>query len=191
MPLGLGYTVEGQLTGHETFGGIQLQSYAPHPGRIPARDDSVDRECCLAAPAPVRRSRGASGSMGLAAGGRMVQKVYPDPHGIDVWNQASRVRVFVHILNSELWRDITGEAPPPTPVTARSYSNAGLPWFDLYDESAATLAPTGALAGVKSVKQMDEARSTLPLQDDDPVAVPAVKKLWKNGTAVGVDDGDW
>lgn len=192
MPLGLGYTVEGQLTGEETFGGIQLQSYAPHPGRIPARPDMVDLECSLSMPAAAPIRRGSSGSMGLAAGGRMVQKIYPDPHGIDVWNQGSRVRVFVHIVNSELWRDITGEAPPRTPVTARSYSKAGLPWFDLYDERAATIAPTGALASVKSVKEIDAAKSTLPLQDDDPVAVPAVKKLfWKHGGAVGVDDGDW
>ena len=109
-------------------------------------------------------------------------------YGIDVWNQLSRARVFVHIVNSELWRDITGEAPPVTPVTARSYSNAGLPWFDLYDESAVTIAPTGALAGVKSVKEIDATKSTLPLQDDEPVAVPAVKKLfWKH--QVAVDDG--
>ena len=133
-----------------------------------------------------------AGSMGLAAGGRMKQKIYPDPHGIDVWNQGSRVRVFVHIVNSELWRDITGEAPPSTPVTARSYSEAGLPWFDLYDESAATRTPSGALAGVKSVKEIDATKSTLPLQDDDPVAVPVVVKLpGKNKGAVAVNDGDW
>lgn len=192
MPLGLGYTVEGQLTGHETFGGIQLQSYAPHPGRIPARHGNEDLECCLSMPAAPVRRRGGAGSMGLAAGGRMKQKIYPDPHGIDVWNQGSRVRVFVHIVNSELWRDITGEAPPSTPVTARSYSEAGLPWFDLYDESAATLTPTGALAGVKSVKEIDATKSTLPLQDDDPVAVPVVVKLpGKTKGAVAVDDGDW
>ena len=100
--------------------------------------------------------------------------------------------MFVHIVNSELWRDITGEAAPPTPVTARSYSQAGLPWFALYDEHAATVSPTTALSGVKSVKQLDATKSTLPLQDDEPVATPNVKSLWwKHHGAVAVDDGDW
>ena len=191
MPLGLGYTVEGQVTGEERFGGIQLQCHAPLPGRVPSYCDLERCSPSLPACAPaLARSR--SGAMGLAAGGRMKQKIYPDRFGIDVWNQLARTRVFVHIANSELWRDITGEVAPPTPVTARSYSQAGLPWFDLYDERARTIDPTSALAGVKSVKELDADKSTLPLQDDAPVDVPIGKKLWwKQPGAVTVDDGDW
>src|SRR5689334_23587705 len=99
--------------------------------------------------------------MGLGAGGCMDQKIYPDPYGVDVWDQGAGARVYVHLVSSDLWREITGEAPPPTPVTARSYAEAGLPWFDLYDEAAPTLAPTSALAGVKSVKQIDQTKSAL------------------------------
>lgn len=201
MPLGLGYTVEGQLTGEEKHGGLQLQSYPAKPGRLPrqAYDDDVD--CCLGPPASFSAAmdceestaRRSSGQMGLAAGGRMDQKVYPDPYGVTTWDLGAGVRVFVHLVNSELWRDITGEAPPPTPVTARSYAEAGLPWFDLYDEAAPTISPTGKLAGVKSVKQIDQSKSTLPLQDDAPVSVKQVKKMWwkHHPGAVIVDDGDW
>jgi len=203
MPLGLGYTVEGQLTGEEQHGGIQLQSYPARPGRIPryeADDCDDELDCCVGAALCEGEvgmdrcaERSASGQMGLAAGGRMDQKIYPDPYGVDVWDQGASARVYVHLVNSELWREITGEAPPPTPVTARSYAEAGLPWFDLYDEAAPTLAPTAALAGVKSVKQIDQAKSALPLQDDAPVAVKQVKKLWwkHHPGAVIVDDGDW
>ena len=202
MPLGLGYTVEGQVTGEEKHGGLQLQSYPAKPGRIPASDEddcACDDEAgelamsmlCEAEASPVRRSRG--GAMGLAAGGKMKQKIYPDPFGLETWDTAARTRVFVHLVNSELWREITGEAPPPSPVTARSYAEAGLPWFELYDEGAATLAPTSTLSGVKSVKQLDASKSTLPLQDDAPIAAPKVKKLWwkHHPGAVVVDDGDW
>jgi hypothetical protein len=35
MPLGSGATVEGQLTGHESFGGIQLAVIAPKSDRLP------------------------------------------------------------------------------------------------------------------------------------------------------------
>jgi len=195
MPLGMGYTVEGQITGEEKHGGIQLQSYPAKPGRL-ARYEADDEDCCvgtaLCEEATELECR-ASGQMGLSAGGCMDQKIYPDQYGIDTWDLGAGARVFVHLVNSELWREITGEAPPPTPVTARSYAEAGLPWFDLYDEAAPTISPTSKLAGVKSVKQIDQAKSTLPLQDDAPVAVKKVKKLWwkHHPGAVIVDDGDW
>ena len=37
MPLGRGVTVEGQLTGTETVGGLQLLVAGPRPGRFPTR----------------------------------------------------------------------------------------------------------------------------------------------------------
>ena len=122
----------------------------------------------------------------------MVQKIYPDPHGIDAWDQTGRLRVFVHIVNSELWREITGEEPPASPVTAKSYARAGLPWFGLYDEDAASVEPPHSLAQVKSVKEMDREKSTLPLQDDGSVVVGATKKIAHAfGKLLGVSDGDW
>jgi len=201
MPLGLGYTVEGQVSGEERFGGIQLKVFEPRAGRFPDEPPAWRGEmyeCCApcapaaaAGPAPCRRSR-AAGSMGLAAGGRMKQKIYPDPHGIDTWDPARTSRVFVHIVNSELWREITGEPPPPSPVTAREYAAHGLPWFDLYDEGAPTCEPTDTLASVKSIKDLDTAKSTLPLQDDEPVSVGPIKKLWvKVAGRLGVRDGEW
>ena len=202
MPLGLGYTVEGQVTGEESVGGIQIKVYEPKPGRFPDADpygyDGAVTMCGMAAPMPCApaaapmRARSSAGSMGLAAGGRMKQKIYPDPHGIDTWDTTHTGRVFVHIVNSELWREITGEAPPPTPVTAREYAKHGLPWFDMYDEHAQTLDPTSTLANVKSVKDLDGDKSTLPLQDDEPVSVGPVKKiLLKMAKGLGVRDGEW
>src|SRR5205085_782636 len=117
-------------------------------------------------------------AMGIAAGGRMKQKIYPDPYGVDAWDLERRERVFVHVVNSELWREITGEPAPESPVTARSYAQAGLPWFELYDEGAATVDPAATLAKVKSVKQLDAEKSTLPLQDDEPVEIGHVKAIW-------------
>ena len=122
----------------------------------------------------------------------MKQKIYPDPHGIDTWDQSERTRVFVHIVNSELWREITGEEPPKTPVTAKSYAQAGLPWFGLYDEGAATIDPTETLKQVKSVKELDDEKFGVPLQDDAPVHVGPVKKLIHAALGkLGVTDGDW
>ncbi len=204
MPLGMGYTVEGQVTGEERFGGIQLEAIAPKPGRFAVRSrprsamgfgGPMPPPC--AAPAPAlggcpAPGRSSAGSMGLGAGGRMKQKIYPDAHGIDTWNTAERSRVYVHIVNSELWREITGEAPPTTPVTAREYEKHGLPWFDLYDEAAGTLPGTDTLKDVQSIKELDAEKSSLPLQDDDSVEPGSVKKLWHKALgAFGVRDGDW
>jgi hypothetical protein len=170
MPLGKGHTVEAQLTGKEEYGGVQLQAFAPKPGRIPR--DSFDACRAAEASCDFDDCEMSSAAMGLGGGGTMEQKVYPDPYGIDVWDPHASTRVYVHIVNSERWPQITGELPPPSPVTARSYIDAGLPWFALYDEHAQTIAPTAKLAGIKSIDQLN------------------VKKLpWKGGKLV--DDGEW
>jgi hypothetical protein len=146
MPLGMGYTVEGQVTGSERHGGLQIVCFAPKPGRLQDRSE-VAFAVCAAAPA--------SAEMGLAAGGRMRQHIYPDPHGVDTWDQDNYGRVFVHIVNSQLWREITGEPVPSTPVDVRAYIEAGLPWFDLYDDGLGDIAPSEILANVKSISQLD------------------------------------
>jgi hypothetical protein len=191
MPLGMGYTVEGQVTGDESVGGLQLKVFEPKPGRFADEPPHVMRECAAfgapPAPACARRSGGA---MGLAAGGRMKQSIYPDPHGVSTWDASETSRVFVHIVNTELWREITGERPPETPVTAKEYARAGLPWFELYDEAHGAVAAQSALADLKSVKQIDENKSDAPLQDDDSVSAGPVKKLLTS-IAGAVRDGKW
>ncbi len=144
----------------------------------------------MTAPRPAGRGRG--GAMGLGAGGRMKQKLYPDPYSLETWDQTRTSRVFVHIVNSALWREITGEPAPESPVTAASYAAGGLPWFDLYDEHLPALDPTGALAHVASIKEMDAKTFGQPLQDDDPVATgPVHKLLVKLARGLGVRDGSW
>jgi hypothetical protein len=146
MPLGTGVTVEGQVTGKEEHGGLQILCFEPKPGRFPDTPpyaERVEMAYAVAASAPAE--------MGLAAGGRMRQKIYPDPHGLDTWDPDNQGRVFVHIVNSQLWTQITGEPVPPTPVDVRTYIEAGLPWFDVYDDGLGDISPPDALKGVSSV----------------------------------------
>ena len=96
----------------------------------------------------------------------------------------------MHLVDSMAWREITGEPPPETPVTAKEYARAGLPWFELYDEDRGALEGAARLAAVKSVKELDAAKSDAPQQSDDPVGTPIVKKLWAS-LAGAVRDGDW
>ena len=48
---------------------------------------------------------------GLGAGGRMRQKIYPDEYGVDTWDAEEYGRVHVHIVDSMMFREITGFQP--------------------------------------------------------------------------------
>ena len=146
VPLGSRATVEAAVTGQEETGGIQIEVYSPKPG--------VELTQPVASPG-VRPARQFSPRMGLGAGGRMAQKIYPDPHGIDAWQETAAARLFVHIVNSVHFRDITGTDPPPTPIDARTYNERGLPWFRLYEEHMGDVAAPEVFAKITPVADRD------------------------------------
>lgn len=164
MPLGAGYTVEGQLTGAEREGGIQLVVIPPKPGRFPDKPPFVDY-------GPMDVMACAAPDMGLAAGGRMEQEIYPDEFGIDTWDLDRAITIDVRLCNSMDWRELTGEEPPPTPVSAELYTEYGFPWFRLYEERG-DLAPAERLTRVKSVREVDHQHGFGSQQDDTTVTIP-------------------
>ena len=129
-------------------------------------------------------------SMGLAAGGSMKQSIYDDHHGIRTWDPDSSTRVFVHLCNSEVWRQITGEEAPSSPVTAKEYEAAGLPWYDVYDEGVPSVTGGEELQAVKSVAEMDKEKFGKPLGGNQPVNVNKVV-TYNSPHADGIYDGDW
>ncbi|MFC9307497.1 hypothetical protein ACFTWH_09775 [Streptomyces sp. NPDC057011] len=147
----------------------------------------------MTAPAPgtVRRRRAvapAAPAMGLGVGGAMRQEVYRDERPLSAWAQEPAARVFVHLVTPPAWRRITGEEAPPSPADRAAYTQAGLPWFDYYDETAADLAPAEALGGVKPVGEW--------LGDDHtPSAEPEQGQVKRLGNAPRpggpVQDGAW
>ena len=169
MPLGAGYTVEAQITGSEKTGGLQLLVFEPKPGRFPdtpppePEPRQLNETMISAESVP-------SVDMGLAAGGEMTQKIYPDPYGIETWDQSNHEELFVHIVNSEQYEAITGEEPPPSPIDARTYSVYGFPWFALYDEDRDTLE-AGRLATVKSIGELDADRGLPKRKEDEPLEI--------------------
>jgi hypothetical protein len=227
MPLGLGYTVEGQITGQERIGGLQLCVFEPCAGRFPdsepprpagggslvsgqrtlmgsqwggtssmmgqtmmlsAHGDGLGTQCCAAQAdrdftAVFGRRRGRSEpaqpsrELGLGAGGCMTQRLHADSHGLEAWDADERLAVSVHLVNSEMWEELTGEPMPDTPVTAQEYAKQGLPWFDLYDEGVAQVKGSRALRGVRSVAEMDDERGVTGEQDDTPVDIPEAQVI--------------
>jgi hypothetical protein len=132
MPLGEGYSAEEQLTGEARHGGLQLLVHPMKAARYEAwrRQEVMSEEfLCLEAP-----------DMGLAPGGLMRQEIYEDEYGFDAWDLSVRSRCFVHILNSLQYFAVTGARPPGKPLTAKQYTDAGLPWFDYYAADQKALA---------------------------------------------------
>jgi len=93
--------------------------------------------------------------MGIAAGGKMKQKIYKDKYGRQWWDEERAARCYIHIINSKEWTSMTGKPMPDTPISAQSYTESNLPWFDLLDEGKGDVKASEELAGVKSVVAMD------------------------------------
>jgi hypothetical protein len=69
-------------------------------------------------------------------------------------------------VNSQQYRAITNEEPPPTAIDAKTYTEYGLPWFDLYDESRGKVSASEKLAQVKSVTERDAEINVSPAEGD-------------------------
>lgn len=149
-PLGLEDSIESQLTGVE-IGGLQIHVFEPHAGIFP--DQAPPRTL-----PKVFQTESVSSSMAVGAGGEIQQKIYPDPHGLETWDLENSGSVWVHILNSRLYQDVTGLEPPPTPVDARAYTQHGFPWFEIYDEKFGDLTPTQRLTEVKTLREKQAER---------------------------------
>ncbi|MEW6490961.1 MAG: hypothetical protein AB1589_00195, partial [Cyanobacteriota bacterium] len=95
----------------------------------------------------------------------------PDPYGIDTWDTENDGSVFVHIINSEQYQELTNLEPPPTPITAQLYTQYGLPWFALYDEAQGDLPASDRLSKVKTIQTQDIEQEIAVGQDDESVNV--------------------
>jgi hypothetical protein len=176
MPLGSGYTVEGQLSGAEEFGGIQIAVFEPKPGRFP--DAPPPRDVTAPTAMHAAQTIALPEEMGLAAGGKMKQKIYPDPYGISSWDLENRGSASVHIVNSEQYTRLTGQKPPLTPISAQTYMERGFPWFDLFDEAEGDLARSDKLASVISAEEIDLGKG-LSRGEEDSKGLPSevIKKI--------------
>jgi hypothetical protein len=175
MPLGDGYSVEEQLTGNAEWGGLQI-SVVPLKAKVwQAKRRAWEKEQKSRAAqhllysgdmAPPRHAT--TTPMGLAAGGRMRQSIYPDTFNVEDWDIAASDRVFVTLLHAKDWKTVTGEPAPNEPPTAKAYSDAGLPWFDYYGKDQAELPGGTKFVGVTSLaKQFKKATgATLPNSED-------------------------
>jgi len=171
MPLGAGYSAEEQITGTAEHGGLQVAVY-------PMKAEVFERRCPVQEPkAKVRRAQyteaymkyDSAPDMGLAPGGRMRQEIYDDPYDFDDWELEASSRCFVHLCNSLVWKSITGSQPPYPPPTSKQYTQAGLPWFEYYDDNAAAVEGAATLANLKSVAEISVEKGDVALPENESV----------------------
>jgi hypothetical protein len=233
-PLGMGFTVEEQLTQKAEFGGMQIEVYPmkreEFNKRFPVRppqyfgrgvrseasssvfpgvyswngplvtqDAAAGGEESLgvtAATMGVLRGRpmamaNSVKSMGMAAGGRMTQKIFKDPYGLEVWDLNHKSRTFVHLLNSMTWRQVTGQEAPHVPPTAAEYKRYNLPWFDYYRDTPA-VGSTEETKKIKSVAELSEEKGFSVYPDNKPVDIDPKKVVAiKAPNPNAVKDGAW
>ena len=75
-------------------------------------------------------------------------------YGIDAWDLDNTKRCFITLANAEQWLSITGEEPPMSPISSEEYTDAGLPWFDYFDEDKKSIEGAEALSDIKSIKDI-------------------------------------
>jgi len=183
VPLGLGATVEAQVTGEEVHGGVQLRVVGATAEVLTAWQERP-RSDWLACGAPPSGSTDEA-SMGLGAGGRMRQEIYADERDLADYDNDRTWRVFVHLCSAAQWTAITGEVAPPTPIDREFYVQHGFPWFDYYDADREDLA-SETLSKVKTV-------GDLLGKDDDPFSPsdPSTVIKLKDSGATTVAPGVW
>ena len=159
--MGSGQTVEGQITGEESEGGIQFivyNSVKPLPRVAGLRLLGGDYfESCndglesFGAGAPKGVLRSAVTSMGLGRGGEIEQKIYPDPYSVAVWNETPAEAAVLYMVSSNDFKRVTGYNAPPTPITEEEYKRRGIPWFTLADGHMGDAAGSDVFGKLKPV----------------------------------------
>lgn len=181
MPLGSGYSAEEQLTDKAEHGGLQIIVYpmkkAVFENLFPERDAELKAEVIFSRSMSVCEA--AAPDMGLAPGGKMNQEIYEDPYDFDDWEKSISSRCFVHLANSLVWRSIAGEEPPTVPFTSKEYTQAKLPWFDFYNEKAASVEGADKLNSMKSIVRLGKEKGDNPLPDNESISIKTVISLHK------------
>lgn len=125
--------------------------------------------------------------MGLAAGGLIEQAILKagsyQPAAFDL---AQTGRVFIHIVDANLFHAITGRPAHPSPISEATYKAKGYPWFSTWALDAGNdVAVKEPLAKIKSVGQIEKEKKTATQQGlidaDCGTVIPLGGKIVKDG----------
>jgi hypothetical protein len=126
-PLGDGSSPEAQVTGQEKIGGIQISVY-------PMKRQAFQRRWLKFLGNMDCYSLKDGETMALSMGERINQEIYKDEFKFSEWETDTYSRCFVHLINAQAWKDITGKSPSTDPPGAEVYARHRLTWSELYAE---------------------------------------------------------
>lgn len=199
MPLGDGFSAEEQLTSDAEWGGLQIAVFPLKAEVWQAKRRAWEAQRNLGADSraicmeEVALCYAFESPMGLAAGGRMRQVIFPDPFNIEDWDVSAAERIFITLLHAKDWKAITGEAAPNEPPTAKEYSDAGLPWIEYYGKDQAALPGGSKLSEVESVANLFKKMTgaNLPNSQDVETGTPKPVGPGSKGPRPILTGGSW
>jgi hypothetical protein len=118
--------------------------------------------------------------MSIGAGGLIKQSILRDPHPSTAWDSENTALFNIQLLSATVFENVTGMAPPPSPVTAESYAAAGLPFYSIPSEVDSGVQ--GMFSDIKSIAQIDREKGKKGL--DRELKFPTIE-LDKTGKKVG------
>jgi hypothetical protein len=90
----------------------------------------------------------ACAEVGVGKGGKITQKVYADPHGLEVWDEKPVAAMALYFIDGPSFTRITGKPMPPLPRAAEEYYGK---WYGLQDELHEDVAGSEKFCGLKTV----------------------------------------
>ncbi|KAJ0114002.1 hypothetical protein J7T55_010246 [Diaporthe amygdali] len=135
--------------------------------------------------------------LGIAAGGMIKQNIRQDTHNPQEWVKGLTITISVQILNNLAFRRITGLEPPACPINADTYAQAGLPFFELYEENSTNVSGAEGFGALQSINEIEMARGQI--DRPEPMVYPPINRLyenslgttvWKNGEVFHIEDPD-
>ncbi|KAL9653421.1 hypothetical protein ABK040_002057 [Willaertia magna] len=248
MRLGEGYTVEGQVTGEEKVGGVQIVCYRPketqrvnkfqpknnitikkkttnntfynkwnyskpttnapppNPWAVPPSAfnnpqfiipqqqpvlSTYNQNSSCSAPMVDDLFGGYSTTVSSTTAASLPHKSSSSKQSVDLFcfDQCESYSSSNNFNNNSADKD-----PPETPISAKTYSSYGYPWFDWYNENVKSVQKSTILEQVKSVSQVDQQKFAWPIQDNSTCNINNVKVIKSNYNPYSknsVRDGDW
>jgi hypothetical protein len=106
-------------------------------------------------------------ALSIGIGASIEQNINKNSNDPRIWDTASAKLLNIQIINSTAFELITGMMTPKTPISDRTYVNAGLPCNDIYQEKPTKIA--GSFGQVKTISEVDAAHDATPGTNFDPL----------------------
>jgi hypothetical protein len=101
-------------------------------------------------------SRIACAEVGVGKGGKITQKIYPDPYGIEVWSEKPDATMAIYLIDGVSFTQITGQPMPPLPRGVEDYQGK---WYGLKDKKEKDVPGTDKFTGLKTVFEQTEVQA--------------------------------